>query len=39
MGGRGGEVVGHSFPGEQTKKKKKSLKPSAVGFCLSDMQT
>lgn len=38
MGGGGGEVVGHSFPGEQTKKKK-SLKPSAVGFCLSDMQT
>lgn len=42
-GGGGGErerVVGHSFPGEQTKKKKKkSLKPSAVGFCLSDMQT
>lgn len=38
MGGGGGEVVGHSFPGEQTKKKKKSLKP-AVGFCLSDMQT
>lgn len=43
VGGGGGErererVVGHSFPEEQTKKKK-SLKPSAVGFCLSDMQT
>lgn len=40
-GGGGGErerVVGHSFPEEQTKKKK-SLKPSAVGFYLSDMQT
>lgn len=23
MGGGGGEVVGHSFPGEQTKKKEK----------------